>query len=127
MKLQTAKPVTPSEEVMELAKKEFVIKDSKGRAIVIQRPNWLKQSNFIRVLGSKALLEDGRLNSAYIDSISSILYVKSLDGVSVTFNNDLEVDKWLNELDIEGKIAVEEAVIQNFFKTTSQMRDDVKK
>ena len=118
----------PSDTIIRQSQKEVTTTDALGRTLVIKRPGWLKQSNFLRSLGKKALNDNGEINSAYFNSISSIMFVKSVDGVPVTLNNDVEIDRWINELDIEGKDAVEKCLVENFILSNEQeVKEEIKK
>jgi hypothetical protein len=124
MKLTTNidKQETPTIEIIQQSKKEYTVKDSLGRTIVVQRPSWLKQCNFMKALG------DRNVNDAYMQAISTLMFVKSLNGIPITLNNDLEIDKWLNELDFEGKVAVEKCLVESFkMPSQEEAKDEIKK
>jgi hypothetical protein len=118
---------TPSQTIVKQSLKEISVVDSLGRTIVVKRPSWFRQTEFLRALGKKSVDEEGKRNDVYIDAISSVMFAKSIDGVLVTLNNELEISKWINELDIEGKMAIEKCLVENFiFPTAEAARDDIK-
>ena len=120
---------TPSQTIIKRSQKEYSVTDSLGRIIVVKVPSWLKRANFTKALGKKALNEDGTINQLYYGSIMQVMFVKSVDNVPVTLNNEMEIDKWLNILDDEGRIAIEKGCTENFDQAIDEerLKQEIKK
>jgi hypothetical protein len=120
---------TPSQMIVKRSQKEFSVVDSMGRTIVVKVPSWLKRANFTKALGKNALNEDGTINQLYYGSIMQVMFAKSVDGIPVTLNNEMEIDKWLNILDDEGRLAIEKCCAENFDQAIDEerLKQEIKK
>lgn len=97
---------TPSEQVTEKAKAEFVVTDSAGRKLTLRKPPFIAQVDLIDMLGDKA-----DKNPIYRVAV----FVVDIDGDPVPFPQSMrEMRALLQRLDEHGFAAVADGVNDHF-------------
>lgn len=93
----------PSEQIIKAANKVVTVKDSLGRSIEIRKPPQLSEYQLLKVIGDE--------NDKYIQAVMPLIWVVSIDGVSVIQpRTPREVDALIQRLDEEGINAVIEKI-----------------
>lgn len=113
---------TPSAALIQDAKAEFTVTDSKGRVITLRKPSVLAQYNIIKMLGDTAT------NQTYVGMIMPLIFVVKVDGDDVPMpRTQRELDALIQRLDEEGIEAVTVGMEQRFGKMDpEQDKADVK-
>lgn len=99
----------PSDEVTASVNRVVEITDSKGRIIKLKKPGVLTQYRIVEALG------DASKNSMYMAMVLPLLYVASIDDMTINMpRTKLEVESLIQSLDHDGVDAVMEGVTTNF-------------
>ena len=102
---------TPTEQITQNLK-EVTVTDKRGRRITLKKYSYLRETQFIRMLG------DAAQNDRYVNGVLPVLYVTSIDDDRVlTPNSQRELDAIISRLDEDGMIAVGQCIVENFMET----------
>ncbi len=107
------------------ARKEFEVKDSAGRTIVLRKPGVLAQFRTVEMVGGESAK-----NEVFMGMILPVTYVCRIDGVDVPHpNTRRELDALIQRLDEHGLSAVVEGVVKHFDagKSPEDHKADIKK
>ncbi len=98
--------ITPSNTAATAARFETTVTDSAGRSIGIKEPDFLAQFRLIEILGRSAE------NQQYVNMVRPVLYVCSIDGVSVAPpHSKSEVEALITRLGPSGYNALAAALL----------------
>lgn len=116
---------TPTEKILKKGNESYETIDSLGRKIIIKSPTYLERTDFIGALEGRAS------DKEYLQHVLVAMYVKEIDGLSITFPQRLsEVRAILQKLDDAGASAVMECVVSNILPkldTEEGLKEKVKK
>jgi hypothetical protein len=96
------------------------IEDSRGRKLILKRPNVLAQYRLVRTLGAEAAA-----NPTYVGMLMPLLFLQQLDGNPVSLASQREIDLAIQQLDEDGLMALTEGVAEHF--TPKDDEDALKK
>ena len=103
---------TPTEEILKQTQKEITVTDKRGRVITLKKYTYLRETQFIRMLG------DSAQNDRYINGVLPILYVVSIDEDRIlTPNTQRELDAIISRLDEDGMLAISKGIMENFMQS----------
>lgn len=103
---------TPTEEILKQTQKEITVTDKRGRKITLKKYTYLRETQFIRMLG------DSAQNDRYINGVLPILYVVSIDEDRIlTPNTQRELDAIISRLDEDGMLAISKGIMENFMQS----------
>jgi hypothetical protein len=103
------------------APKDITVTDARGRVIGLRKPPFLAQFRLIEAMGPSAT------NEAYMNSVSPVLYVASIDGDPVpTPTTKLQVEAILQRLDEDGYAAVFKGSMLHFQSPDIDLQEQVK-
>lgn len=100
---------TPSEQIIDSSKKEVSVVDSKGRTLVLCEPSWFSRANFLGAIDA-----DKSTKTAYLNMVSMLMYVVSIDKRPVVIKKQLDIDGYLKELDNAGFEAIGNTFLEHF-------------
>lgn len=117
---------TLSKEIIKKANRTITIEDDLGRRIVLRKPKWSNYLNLLKALGTEL-----SKNQAYVDNVSIVSTVVSIDEQPMPLKSTLDIDKLIEELEKSDNALplVAQTVIENFsdIKTIEEHNDAVKK
>ncbi|QAU22595.1 hypothetical protein EO087_00245 [Dyella sp. M7H15-1] len=91
------------------APREITVTDARGRVMGIRKPPFLAQFDLIEALGAAAE------NKTFMGMASLVMWVKSIDGESVSLpTSKLQIRALLQRLDEDGYTAVAEGIEAHF-------------
>ena len=96
------------------------IQDSRGRKLILKRPNVLSQYRLVRILGAEAAA-----NPTYGGMRMPLLFLQQLDGQPVSLTTQREIDLVIQQLDEDGLMALTNGVAEHF--TPKDDEDALKK
>ncbi len=96
-------------EISQDKKKSITITDQLGRVIELRKPSVLDQYRIVEILGGEL-----SSNQVYMGMIIPLLFVYSIDGITVVFSKKTELEGLIKRLDEEGINLVVKAVNENF-------------
>lgn len=103
---------TPTEEILKQTQKEITVTDKRGRTITLKKYTYLRETQFIRMLGETAS------NDRYLSGVLPVLYVTAIDDDRIlTPNTQRELDAIINRLDEDGMIAISNGIRENFIQS----------
>jgi hypothetical protein len=95
----------------------ITVYDSVGRKIEIEKPNLLKKSIFIQILGKLAN------NSAYTNSFWWVSWIKSINDEPVRLTTKIDYEKLLQRLDDEAVVSIVNGVAELYKDEAPQNGD----
>ena len=100
---------TPTQEAVAAAQKTVTVKDDRGRAIVLRKPQVLAQYRLVLALEERAK------NEVYMGMVLPLIFVGSIDGDPVSPPlRQSDVDALIQRLDEDGINAVMQGVQEHF-------------
>lgn len=100
---------TPTAQVLAKANAEITLQDSLGRTIVLRKPGVLAQFRLVEMMG------DSAKNETYMGMVLPIIYVVSIDGITVSPPaKKSEVEALIQRLDEHGIRSVMAGVVEHF-------------
>lgn len=120
----TIRAETPSEQIVKQAAQEHSVTDSRGRLIMLKRPNPLAQFKIVEIVGG-----DAAENRVYMSMVLPLIYVTSIDGMPTPpIQNKGQLEALIQRLDEDGITAVSRAVGERYggIPSQSETRDQIK-
>lgn len=110
---------SPTQQVLQAATQEYLVKDARGRQIALRKPGVLMQYRMVEVMGETAK------NEVYMGMILPLMFVASIDGEQVMQpTSKREVEALIVRLDEDGINAVAAAVEQHYGKPNPEAEKD---
>jgi hypothetical protein len=117
---------TLSQQIINKANKTVSIVDDLGRTIVLKKPKFSAYLDLLKALGSEL-----SKNEAYVQNVSILSTVVSIDGKASTLKAVVDVDFLIRKLEESDDALpkISQAVIEHFsdFKTQSEYEEEIKK
>lgn len=117
---------TLSQQIIKNANKTVSITDDLGRVIVLRKPKFSNHLNLLKALGTEL-----SKNQAYVDNVSIVSTVVSIDGQPMPLKGNVDIDHLILELERSDNALplVAQAVVENFsdFTTLEEHKEAVKK
>lgn len=112
---------TPSDQIVNASKKEVAVIDKEGRTLVLCEPSWFTRAGFLGAIsGEKAS------NNAYLNIVSPLAYLVSIDKQPVVITKQLDIDGYLKQLGNSGFEAIGNAMI-DYFSSNSSLDEEKEK
>lgn len=117
---------TLSQEIIKKANKTITITDDLGRVIVLKKPKWSSYLNLLKALGT-----DLSKNQAYVDNVSIISAIVSINDQPMPLKSIVDIDYVIAELEKSDDALplIAQAVMENFsdIKSLEEHNEAVKK
>jgi hypothetical protein len=115
---------SPTDEVLESAKKEYEVIDKRGRVIKLKKPSIRCNLTLAKALGQDAK------NEVYMQMLLPLYFISSIDGDPVgSLSVENELFALYDRLDDDGIIAVANGIRQHWGieENESEVKDKIKK
>lgn len=108
---------TLSQEIIKKSNQTVTVTDDLGREIVLKKPKWSSYLNLLKALGTEL-----SKNQAYIDNVSVISTIVSIDGNPVTLKSAVDIDYTIQMLEKSDNALplVVQTVIKEFNEHSTQ-------
>lgn len=117
---------TLSQAIIKKANKTITITDDLGRSIILRKPKFSSYLNLLKALGNEL-----SKNQAYVDNVSIVSTVVSIDGQPTPLKSSVDIDHLINDLEKSDDALplIAQTVMENFSDALSpeEHKEAVKK